>query len=302
MITFQSRIDFENIREIGFYSQNRSGTAHLDYVIFVIDSGYLVQLQDISEYKYEEEQKQRTLEEYQSILEELNVSNEELESTTEELQVANEEMQHQGDKLLQYNQTLQESKAKLEAVFESMTDAVFVSDIEGNFIDFNEAFVTYHRFKNKKECYRTLSEYPDYIDVYFADETLAPLDMWAVPRALRGETVHNAEYMLRRKDTGETWWGSYSFGPIRDNNGEIVGSVVMGREITEQKKAEEELRKSLERNKMLVNLLEISEQPFGIGYPDGRLGYVNKAFERLVRYNKAELERADWSEMLTPKE
>ena len=134
------------------------------------------------------------------------------------------------------------SKVKLEAIIESMNDAVFVSDNDGNFIDFNEAFATHHKFRSKAECYKTLSEYPDCIDVYFADGTLASLDMWAVPRALRGETVSNAEYILRRKDTGETWWGSYSFGPIRDRNGKIIGSVVAGRDITESKKAEEALK------------------------------------------------------------
>ncbi|MGZ7209288.1 MAG: PAS domain-containing sensor histidine kinase [Methanobacterium sp.] len=135
-----------------------------------------------------------------------------------------------------------ENKNKLETVIESMNDAVFISDTEGNFINFNEAFATYHKFKNKEEAYKALHEYPDYVDVCFPDGTFAPLDMWAVPRALRGEIVSNAEYILRRKDTGEKWWGSYSFGPIRDNEGKIIGSVVVGRDITKIKKAEKELR------------------------------------------------------------
>ena len=152
----------------------------------------------------------------------------------------------------QAEEALLKSKTELEAVFESMTDAVFVSDIQGNFIDFNEAFATFHLFKNKEECYKTLAEYPDYIDVYFPDGTLAALDMWAVPRALRGETVSYAEYILRRKDTGEKWWGSYSFGPIRDKAGKITGSVVVGRDITERKKAEEELKGYKEHLEQLV--------------------------------------------------
>jgi PAS domain S-box-containing protein len=131
---------------------------------------------------------------------------------------------------------LREKQTKLETALASMTDAVFISDVHGNFIDFNEAFVTFHKFKNKDECYKTFSEYPDYLDVYFPDGTLAPLDMWAVPRALRGETVNDAEYTLRRKNTGETWIGSYNFSPIRDKNGAIVGSVVVARDITEHKK------------------------------------------------------------------
>jgi C4-dicarboxylate-specific signal transduction histidine kinase len=49
--------------------------------------------------------------------------------------------------------------------------------------------------------------------------------------------------MLRHKDTGETWWGSYNFAPIKDEDGRIVGAVVAGREVTERKLAEAELKK-----------------------------------------------------------
>lgn len=136
------------------------------------------------------------------------------------------------------------SKNRLEAVIRSMNDAVFITDVKGNFIDFNEAFATFHKFKNKDEVYRILARYPDYINVYFEDWTLAPFDMWAVPRALKGETVPNEEYIFQRKDTGETWWGSCSFGPVRDSNGKIIGSVVVTRDTTKRKNIEQELKKS----------------------------------------------------------
>jgi len=141
-------------------------------------------------------------------------------------------------------QELREHRAKLDAALASMTDAVFISDVAGRFHHFNEAFATFHRFKNKSECAQTFAEYPEILEVYLPDGGPAPLEMWAVPRALRGENATNAEYTLRRKDTGETWVGSYSFGPIRDNEGKIVGSVVVGRDITDRKQAEQALLRS----------------------------------------------------------
>jgi PAS domain S-box-containing protein len=132
------------------------------------------------------------------------------------------------------------STAKLEAALASMTDAVSISDADGRFVEFNEAFATFHRFASTDECAKTLAEYPAFLDVYLADGTPAPLDQWAAPRALRGETVANAVYRLRRKDTGESWIGSYSFAPIRDKDGAIIGAVVVGRDITEQQRAEAE--------------------------------------------------------------
>ncbi len=135
-----------------------------------------------------------------------------------------------------------ESQARLQAALGSMSDAVFISDLDGRFVEFNHAFATFHRFASKDECARTFAEYPGILDMFFPDGTPAPVPMWAVPRALRGETVTNAEYRLRRKDTGETWVGSYSFSPIRDKDGTIVGSVVVGRDVTALKEADEALR------------------------------------------------------------
>jgi PAS domain S-box-containing protein len=135
-----------------------------------------------------------------------------------------------------------ENRSKLDAALSSMTDAVFISDCDGKFIEFNDAFAKFHRFKDKSECAKHLSDYPAIIEVSFANGDSAPVEQWAVPRALAGESATNAEYIIRRKDTRETWVGCYSFNPIRDKNGVIVGSVVVGRDITEQKQKTEELR------------------------------------------------------------
>ncbi len=153
--------------------------------------------------------------------------------------------------------SLRESRAMLDAALGSMTDAVFISDTEGRFIEFNDAFATFHRFRDKDECARTFADYPEFLEVFLENGDPAPADQWAVPRALRGESAINAEYALRRKDTGETWVGSYSFGPIRDKNGGIVGSVVAGRDVTERKRADEAVRASEERLRALLGEKEV---------------------------------------------
>jgi PAS domain S-box-containing protein len=136
------------------------------------------------------------------------------------------------------------SRTKLAAAFASMTEAIFIADANGRLMDFNDEFIRYHRFKDRDECSRTIDDCPKYLAAYFADGTPAPPEQWAMPRALRGEIASNVEYRLLRKETGETWWGSYSFAPIKDNDGRIVGAVVSAREITALKKAEEALRES----------------------------------------------------------
>ena len=55
------------------------------------------------------------------------------------------------------------------------------------------------------------------------------------------ETGSGVEFSYRRRDTGETWFGSLSFGPIRDPGGTITGAVITSHDITRRKRAESEL-------------------------------------------------------------
>ena len=123
---------------------------------------------------------------------------------------------------------------KLEAALASMGDAVFISDTNGDFINYNEAFATFHKFTNKAGFPLTLDEYPKILEVYLLTGELVPLENWVVPRALRGETGTGVEFRLLRKDSGETWIGSYNYAPIRDKEGLIAGSVVTVRDVTEK--------------------------------------------------------------------
>lgn len=129
-------------------------------------------------------------------------------------------------------------KNMLEAALPSMSDAIFISDAKGQFLHFNLAYATFHKFKSIDECARALKESPLFLDVYTMQGELLPFEQSPTPRAMRGETQSNAKFTLRRKDTGETWGGIYNFAPICNAAGSVIGSVVACRDITEQNAAD----------------------------------------------------------------
>jgi diguanylate cyclase (GGDEF)-like protein/PAS domain S-box-containing protein len=134
-----------------------------------------------------------------------------------------------------------EARATLETALASMGDAVMISDAKGHIIHRNAAFARFHRFERLADCPRQLDAYSNLLDVSFADGSPSPVSQWAIPRALRGETATDQTYRLRRKDTGESWIASYSLAPIRGADGQIIGSVVTGRDVTQERVHQEEL-------------------------------------------------------------
>jgi PAS domain S-box-containing protein len=63
-----------------------------------------------------------------------------------------------------------------------------------------------------------------------------------------------------------------------------------------------EVLQGQKHNEFLASILEASSQAFGVGYPDGRLGLINKAFEQLTGYSGEELRSINWARTLTPPE
>lgn len=59
---------------------------------------------------------------------------------------------------------------------------------------------------------------------------------------------------------------------------------------------------STQRERFLAEFLENSVQPFGSGYPDGRMGVCNHAYCELTGYSSEELHSTSWITTLTPPE
>jgi len=85
--------------------------------------------------------------------------------------------------------------------------------------------------------------------------------------------------------------------PIRDSDGEIVGSTVIAHDIGERRRAAQKLRDSEERFRSAFE-----NAPFGMALTatDGRFVQVNATFCRMLGYSERELLALGWPELTHP--
>lgn len=166
---------------------------------------------------------------------------------------------------------------KLEAVLAAMADAVVIADRSGNFVDFNESFAHLHRFKTKAECAQALHEYWDTFEVFTLDGSPLSADEWPMAKALRGESASHVELNVRRRDIEQSWIGSYTYAPIRMDDGSIVGAVLTGRDVTEILQAEESLKNVSSRLHLALTSARLGVWEWDI--PKNKLSWDDRMFE-----------------------
>ena len=177
------------------------------------------------------------------------------------------------------------TKSKLEAALAAMRDGVFILDAESRFIDFNEAFAKFHKFKSKEDCVNTFAELPAILSFFLPSGEWVPPEEWPSQKALRGEIELNTEYTIKQRD-GEAYVGSYNFAPIRDSSGHITGAVVTVRDITEQKRAANRLRESEER---LSSIIDTAADSIVVIDEKGLIQSANRATEGIFGYHPDDL-------------
>ena len=118
----------------------------------------------------------------------------------------------------------------LHSILSDMDDAVIVADKDENFVLFNPAaermFGTGPTDTRSKEWSQRYSLYlPDKVTPFPSDEL--PL-----ARSIRGEEVNNVEMFVRHENAPHGIWTRITGRPLRDSPGNLIGGVIVCRDIT----------------------------------------------------------------------
>ena len=195
----------------------------------------------------------------------------------------------------------------LEAVMNSIPEAVIVVDTQGNFVssnpaaqwivDFTMASDGEQRLANPLEAGQTADPTP--VGFYLPDKvTPYPTDQSPLVRALNGQSVNDAEILVKGPKLREPKWLSVNATPLRNPDGQVIGAVAVARDFTERKRAEELLERQTQRlatseadlsgkNELLDTVLSSLDDGLIAVDKDGKLLTHNEAAEPIIQLSVA---------------
>ncbi len=173
---------------------------------------------------------------------------------------------------------------QVDAILASMTEGIIIADPQGNVLQMNAVAAQIIGYNHPKEFQRPLTAFTDTFELHYIDGRLMSLEEWPLARVLQGETFTNFEVHVKRLDSGKELIVSYNGAPVRDEQGTMTLAMLTLRDITRQKDAEERLRKSEERFRLLCD-----NAPIGISISrDTSHVYVNQALANIFGYDNVE--------------
>ncbi len=178
----------------------------------------------------------------------------------------------------QAEKALREAEAKYRSIFENAVEGIFQIALDGHIIAANQAAARMLGYDSHRELIAEVADIRQlYIDPWRRDEFIRLIQTKGI--------VTGIESQVRRKD-GSVIWTSSNVRALRDSSGRMTGFEGMVMDITERKRAEQELQESEERYRSTLDSMLEGCQIIGF---DWRYLYVNDAVAAHGRKAKEEL-------------
>src|SRR5579864_3864915 len=149
------------------------------------------------------------------------------------------EIERQAHQLAESKEALEQQTRILRSILDSMGDGVVVTDTEGRFLAFNPAS---QELLGNRSLLNDSTQWAQSYGLFLPDgKSLYPAEALPFVRAIRGESVDGAELFIRPHGVEAGRWASVTARPLRQQDGEIRGGVMVLRDITAAKRDGEAL-------------------------------------------------------------
>lgn len=180
--------------------------------------------------------------------------------------------------------------SRFELLVQSVTDyAIYMLDPQGIVTSWNAGA---QRFKGY-DPHEIIGEH--FSRFYTPEDRAREIPKVALETAVR-EGRFEAEGWRVRKD-GSRFWANVVIDPIREPNGDLVGFAKITRDLTDRRAAEEELRRSEERFRLLVQ--SVTDYAIYMLDPEGHVSSWNPGAERFKGYAAEEIMGEHFSRFYT---
>ena len=183
--------------------------------------------------------------------------------------------------------------SRFELLVQSVTDyAIYMLDPEGRVTSWNAGAQRIKKYTADEIIGEHFSRF------YTPEERERQVPRIALETAVR-EGRFEAEGWRVRKD-GSRFWANVVIDPIREPSGKLIGFAKVTRDLTERKAAEEELRASEERFRLLVQ--SVTDYAIYMLDREGRVSSWNSGAERFKGYRAGEIMGKHFSQFYTDEE
>ena len=195
----------------------------------------------------------------------LSKKNEENEETYEELTKLNNELSNLQRKLMKQNKKLENERHKFRVTLESIADGVITLNPQGEIDYLNPVAEKILTKKEKNIINENFFEIVNLLDPI----TNNSLEKNLKDEIRAGEFTEEGEVILKRSEK-ESIPVAFKSTPLKDDKGNVFGSVIVLRNIRKQKEKEEELKKQASKDK----LTEVFNRRMGLIYLNKEIEYA----------------------------
>ena len=156
-----------------------------------------------------------------------------------EIQQANLQLRAEISQRNRIESALREAEEKFRDIFENAVEGIYQSNAEGRFVSVNPALAHMYGYATPEEVKKHITNIGNQIYVHAADQE-------KFRKMLEEQdSIYGFEYLVHRRD-GSTFWVSENARAVRDDHGTLLYFEGTVQDITDRKKAQEEMQRAKE--------------------------------------------------------